>query len=234
MSDELSIRPGGFKVGGAIKIGDSTQKLTGLAARKAAALAQAGIQEVAAPKTAAQMEHRIGIIFDDSSSMQHAQLEDAKAGCEEFLRSCEKDNTAVAIYPMNSEELPLNTNLPAVAIMIKAINGYGNTPLVKRTAKMLKDNNLTRAIIFSDGAPDNYNIESLLEKKIPIDCVYIPSDYVSSDAENFLKNLAEKTGGIYLRFERGKSNFRTAFKYLSPGLRHMLADKSFVDKLEGR
>jgi len=234
MSDELSIRPGGFKVGGAIKIGDSTQKLTGLAARKAAALAQAGIQEVAAPKTAAQMEHRIGIIFDDSGSMQHAQREDAKAGCEEFLRSCEKDNTAVAVYPLASEPIQLCSNLPAVAIMIRGISEAGRTPIVSKTKKMLLKNNLTRAIIFSDGAPDNSNYSELLAFKVPIDTVYIPNSYISEDAVKFMKSLAQETGGIYLQFERGKSNFRTAFKYLSPGLRHMLADKSFVDKLEGR
>lgn len=203
--------------------------LTGLAARKAAALEQSGELEVISPT---QMEHRIGIVFDDSGSMGREAIADAHEGVEEFLRSCEKDKTAVAVYPMNAEKLLLCSNLPAVAIMVKQIRASGGTPLIATAARMLKENNLTRAIVFSDGMPDTRTgYESLLKYKIPIDTVYISNGNFENE---FLRQLAADTGGIYLHFQRGLSNFRTAFKYLSPGLRYMLADKSFADKIQGR
>lgn len=209
-------------------------KLTGLAARKAAANALSAEKRELTPN---DMPHRIGIVFDDSGSMGIEQSRDAKEGCEEFLRSCTKDQTAVAVYPMTDPALPLCMNLPAVAIMVKQIYGGGVTPLVQTLAKMLKHNSLTRAIVFSDGAPNGFQpelYEQVLSYKIPIDTIYIPDSYSDPRAEAFMQKLAENSSGIYLKFERGKSNFATAFKYLSPGLRYMLADKSFVASLEGR
>ena len=222
--NDLIKKPATFRVG--------AKPLSGLAARKQAA-ALATNEPIEIP--AHEMEHRIGIVFDDSGSMGSAQIADAKAGVEEFLRSCEKDKTAVAIYPMNMEGIPLCSNLPAVAVYAQGISATGGTPLVRTANNMLNQNKLTRAIIFSDGSPTgDRDIEKLIAHGVPIDCVYIPDMYVDAHAEQFMQELARNTDGIYLRFERGKSNFRAAFKYLSPGLRYMLADKSFVSKLEGR
>lgn len=211
------------------------QRLTGLAAKRAAAQEKTGAQVVIDPT---EMKHRIGIVFDDSSSMGDEQNKDAIAGVEEFLRSCVANETAVAIQPLNKDGLRLNSNLPAVAIYVKGIRSTGGTPMIRQTNEMLVTNNLTRAIVFSDGAPTDNHSEAFYKKlisyRIPIDTVYIPNSYIDPNAESFMRKLAADTDGIYLRFERGKSNFRTAFKYLSPGLRYMLADKSFVAKLEGR
>lgn len=217
-------------------------KLTGLAARKAeadkaAALAKLHEATSSLPKvkTPSDYEHRIGIIYDDSLSMGHAQMEDAAAGTEEFLRSCAKDTTAVALYPMNASPLILTENLPAVAIFAKGLRATGGTPLIARLEQMIKENRLTRAIVFSDGEPAHKNIsDEILQARIAVDTVYIPDGYVNGSAKEFMQNLAAKTDGIYLQFERGKSNFRTAFKYLSPGLRYMLTDRAFVDRLEGK
>jgi hypothetical protein len=214
-----------------------TPKLFGLAAKKAAEkakLVQAGETIVIEPT---EMKHRIGIVFDDSSSMGDKQIQDAIAGVEEFLRSCVAGETAVAIQPMNAGGLALNSNLPAVAVFTQRMRATGGTPLVLKLTDMLQANPLTRAIVFSDGQPNSYSLEQykkLIGFERPVDTVYIPSGYINEEAEAFMRKLAEDTGGIYLRLESGKSNFRTAFKYLSPGLRYMLADKSFVTKLEGR
>ena len=242
MSDELVVKKPGFKF---------TPKLTGLAAIKAAEAEKAAqalstnSQTVVQPKLKdpLDMAHRIGILFDDSGSMSGPPLTDAKAGTEEFLRSCEKDNTAVAIYCMSDKQYKLNSNLPALAILLQDIQAIASTPLVTKLKKMLTYEKLTRAIVFSDGSPTDYNAQyaqgteayaAIIETKIPVDTVYIPDSFVDARAEAFMKKLAEDTGGIYLKLERGKSNFRTAFKYLSPGLRYMLADKSFADKLQGK
>ena len=102
---------------------------------------------------------------------------------------------------------------------------------------MLRGNKLTRAIVFSDGSPDSSYTDNVVatcrENKIPVDTVFI-GNANDTIALNFMKKLAEDTGGIFMHFDPAKSNFRTAFKYLSPGFRAMLADKSFADKLQGK
>lgn len=211
--------------------------LTGLAAKKAAAetaLAKELIQEhVIKERAPEELEHRIGIVFDDSGSMHGSKLANAKLGVEEFLRSCNKDNTAVTIYPMNATGLKLNTNLPATAVFAKGINCGGGTPLLNTLKRMRNENpSLTRAIVFSDGQPDNPNFSKFGVNRdwgLVVDTVFI-----GSYGEEFMRELAEITGGIFLKFDPSKSNFATAFKYLAPGLRYLLANKSFKDKLEGK
>ena len=207
-------------------------KPTGLAARKAAAQSEALAAGKTITITPQEMEHRIGIVFDDSGSMS-SRMSDAHKAVEEFLRSCEKDKTAVAIYPMNESPLALSSNLPALAILVQKIHATGSTPLLQTLKDILRKENLTRAIVFSDGQPDNdRGIETIAEFKKPVDTVYIGRD--NPYAEDFMRRLAEATGGIYLKFDPNSPNFRNSFKYLSPGLRYMLADKSFVEKLQGK
>jgi len=204
--------------------------LTGLAARKAQLASELGLPQELKP---GQMEHRIGIVFDDSGSMRSDMIEDAHVGCEEFLRYCEPNKTAVCVYPMNADVLSLSTNLPALAMLINGIRATGGTPLIQKLSKMLRENKLTRAIVFSDGQPQSYTqaeYDFCVKSKIPVDTVFIGSGYGSE----FMRKLAYDCNGIFLQFERGKSNFRTAFKYLSPGLRYMLAEKSFKDQIQGR
>jgi Mg-chelatase subunit ChlD len=225
MSEEIAIKKPPFRVG-----------TVGLAAKKAA-LAQAEPLTATPTKPSAEMEHRIGIVFDDSGSMCGEPIKNAHAGVEEFLRSCKPQETAVAIYPMNTGALKLSTDLPALAMLVRAIPDSGGTPLVHTLEQMLQHEKLTRAIVFSDGSPDNRNIDNIVttckEKSIPVDAVFI-GDGNFREAIDFMKNLAERTGGIFLHFDPSKSNFRTAFKYLAPGLRLQLADKSFADRLQGK
>lgn len=218
-----------------MRVGPGLVKPTGLAVLKAKVAAST--DNVPSPSSA---KDRIGIVFDNSGSMGYGRAEgstpikDAKAGVEEFLRSCTKDQTAVCVYPFESEPINLTLNLPAVAIMVQSIELKGSTPLVEMLQKMLSNNpSLTRAIVFSDGVPDTSNIEKVIAKQISCDTVFIGAENDFTGL-GFMRNLAEKTGGIFLHFDPSRSNFRTAFKYLSPGLRYMLADKSFVEKLEGK
>lgn len=217
-------------------------QLTGLAARKAKE--QESAKANAAAKQEVRVEDckdRIGIVFDDSASMHGELALNAVAGTEEFLRSCTPGQTAIAIAPMNSSGIDLVTNLPAVAIFTKGLidtsTGYikqsGRTPLLQ-TLKKLRENNpsLTRAIVFSDGEPDDHRFEYYGISKewgLVVDTVFI-----GIRSSCFLQDLAELTGGIFLKFDPSKSNFATAFKYLSPGLRYMLTDGNFKNKLEGK
>lgn len=214
--------------------------LTGLAARKAAEAAKALELNPNKPIeiNPSELPHRIGIVFDDSGSMETGgKINDAHEGVEEFLRSCEKNKTAIAMYPMCSAKLELCANLPAVAIMTKAIKATGgSTPLLQTLHKLKTENNLTRMIVFSDGMPDSDNLAGITKDFGIVDTVFISDadDFLYKEAAVFMEDLAKRTGGIYLKFVRGKSNFRTAFKYLAPPLRYMLANQSFKDKLEGK
>ncbi len=218
MSDELAVKKAPFKVGA-----------VGLAAKKAA-IAIAKGETPATP--AEQMKDRIGIVFDDSASMG-SYITTAHQGVEEFLRSCRPNETAIAVYPMNSFSYPLTKDLPMLAMRIKSIRATGGTPLVQTLGSMLVAEPLTRAIVFSDGGPDTKDITAIVARKIPVDTVFIGNPH-DTEAITFMRVLAERTGGVFLNFDPAKSNFRTAFKYLAPGYRAMLADKSFVSQLEGK
>lgn len=192
------------------------------------------------------MPDRIGIVFDDSGSMGgytnyvspentvNLKIVDAHAGVEEFLRSCSPGKTAVTIYPMNMPPMKISCDLITMAMQIKTIEAIGGTPLIATLHKMLKENNLTRSIVFSDGYPNDARMDYVVglakELKVPVDTVYFGGD--QPEPIRFMKELAERTGGIFLHFDPSKMNFRTAFKYLSPGYYGMLADKSFVADIE--
>ncbi len=240
MPDEITKYTGPPKIGGF--------KLVGLAAKQAEAAAQlarkreaAGLMPVPKLITPAEAIDRIGIVFDDSGSMGGDKIKNAREGVIEFLRSCKPNQTAVEIRPMNAPALALCTDLPALALLVQNINVSGCTPLLTTLNKfqLTGATGITRAIVFSDGSPDRGLEDSSYrtivakhkEAKIPVDTVFIGADWAVT-AITFMKTLAEDTGGIFLHFDPAKSNFRTAFRYLSPGSRYMLADKSFVEKLE--
>ena len=134
---------------------------------------------------------------------------------------------------MNAGALRLSTDLPALAVLIKGIDATGSTPALETLDNMLISENITRAIVFSDGSYSDMHFHNVVAKckakDIKVDTVYIGS----GDSEQ-MKALAEATGGYYLHFQPGLSSFRDSFKYLAPAYRAMLADKSFVDKITGK
>src|ERR1700743_839241 len=236
--------------------------LVGLAARKAALannpeakeIGEAHIPELPPGK----MPDRIGVVFDDSGSMAGNAITDAHSGVEEFLRSFKPTTTAVAVYPMNDAALKLCTTLPALAQLVRNIRATGGTPAVETLRKMLNSEDLTRAIMFSDGSFSMHAWETKVSNDvedffassrqpnrslsgasvraacnagdISVDTVYIGQHNESAIAN--LKKIAEDTGGIFLLFFPGKVSFANAFKYLSPGNRLQLMDKSFKEKVE--
>lgn len=224
--------------------------LSGLAARKAALNSSSPLVEAKpAPKTPSSPEEatdRIGIVFDDSGSMfSHNKIQDAQEGTIEFLRSCNPETTAVSVYPLNAREITLNVNLPNTALLIKEIRPSGGTPILTILRKLI-ETKITRIVLFSDGEPtdiykhsNSYVTLEIIElcalskeREIVIDTVYISNPILNGKAEEFLRYIADATGGIFLKFETGKSSFRNSFKYLAPAYRALLADKSFIDKIQ--
>ncbi len=66
---------------------------------------------------------------------------------------------------------------------------------------------------------------------IPIDTVFFGSAFREGEMA-LLKYLSDKTGGYFLHFDPQKVNFATAFKYLAPCHRLMLASSSFRAQVE--
>lgn len=189
---------------------------------------------------------RIAIIADDSGSMGVEKMQDAKDGMIEFMRNCVPIEVACAIYPLNDSQISLSTNLPQLSIKIADFRSTGGTPLFETLKKAQREKSITRYIIFSDGEPNSENnkescLNEAIERKTPIDTVLIADDGWTEEslkqyrAYLLLKEIADRTGGYFLVFQRGKVNFKTAFKYLSPGLRLMLTDDNTrVALQEGR
>lgn len=216
-----------------LKIGP---KPVGLAAKMAAkndALAKTGAFDFKSLNPE-EMAERLGIVFDDSGSMSGQAILDAHAGVEEFLRNCKPGQTSVTIYPMNAERIKLSCDLITLSILVHKIEATGGTPLVQKLLQMMRNENIKRAIVFSDGSPNNTYLGEVIplskEKKIPVDTVYIGPDL--DTPISFMRGLAEATGGVFLHFDPKKTNFRTAFKYLTPGYYGMLSSSSFRNDLE--
>ena len=196
--------------------------------------------------SASDAPEKIRIIFDDSGSMSGKKIQDAIMGCEEFMRNCVPNSTAVAVHPMNYDQTNmanLSTDLPALATLVQGIFVSGSTPMFRtlKDAQSLEPR-ATRYIVFSDGAPDFVDeknfmdtcIETAIQDKTPIDTVLITTGDIDPNCREYqiLKNLAEKTGGFFLVFDRNKVDFKHAFGYLAPVQRLALASESFREELQ--
>jgi len=184
------------------------------------------------------------------------RMEEAKKGVVEYLRNCQLNRDAVTVHFLNSynrwgiergdqkllsflDKAELTTDLILLASSIDNpdIRAIGGTPLFEVTEQVLDATPVaTRIIMFSDGEPNNtarkeFCIAQALEKKIPIDTVFIGSK--DEDGAVLLQEIAERTHGIYIVIDSAKgADFKTAFKYLTPSKRLMLMDKSFKEKVE--
>lgn len=161
---------------------------------------------------------------------------------EEREKSTRKKDS-LAIF--NQELATYTTELPLLAVKVSdsKLDARGGTPLYEVIESILKDKansgiTPTRMIAFSDGCPQTWNqanketlFSECRDKKIPIDTVFIGS--AGDRGESEMKEIAEKTGGIFMIFDPSKVNFKTAFAYLAPAKRQMLlADKSLIGKIE--
>lgn len=196
------------------------------------------------PETAFE---KLRIIFDDSGSMAGNKIKDARDGVVELLKNCTVNQTAVAVHPLeyhNPELQKLTTNLPALSVLVQQILDIGSTPLFKTLAEAQKlEPVATRYVMFTDGAPDmgdeqEYKescIQRAIELKTPVDTILIAVDniYIKQSHEYLLMlEVAERTGGYFMLFDRNKMDFKKGFKYLSAGKRLLLADPNFRKSVE--
>jgi hypothetical protein len=202
-----------------------------------------------------ESEHRIGIIFDDSGSMSSqvenkSKIDHAQIGVRNFVQQCNPKDTSLAIYPLNEKAQQLICDFDVLNLYIGTIRPTGGTPLYWVTIKILTECDLTRGVIFSDGEPtdgsgyysttedsDSEERQSLkekmislaIEKKIPLDCIFI--GYTTEKGYILLKEIADRTGGIFVHFKDAAS-LGQGLKYLSPAMRGMLLNAELKAKIE--
>lgn len=201
---------------------------------------------------------RVMSIYDPNAK---TKISEAKEGCVEFMRNCTPNKDAVAIHLLNNDgemsdwdeleqqritySLPalianetITTDLILIASNISSdlIKPTGGTPLMETIERAYNAQpKATRMVAFSDGdATGSRSMDICYRCKkdgIPIDTVFF--GVAGTSGAIFMQQIAEITGGIFLVFDPAKGvKFADAFKYLTPGKRLMLMDKSFKEKLE--
>lgn len=217
-------------------------KKVGMAARL-----QTAQETVAKPINPEDFANRLGIVFDDSSSMNGTAIDLAHQAVETFIKNCNSNDTCLAVYPLNAKPQILSNDFAQVGLYTIALVASGGTPLYTRLTEILSKEKMTRAIAFSDGGPTDgkgsYNIfndtginpadhESVIkdycEAKVPIDTVFIGDD---ERGEQIMKDLAARTGGTYLHFTKPEDMAKN-LKYLAPRYRALLANAELKAKVE--
>lgn len=214
------------------------QKKSDLFAPKKYGIAAQREQAMAELKSINPLEctNRLGIIFDDSISMAGQKIKDARMGITNFLSSCKPQETSIALYPLESSSKTLTIDYNTLNVYVSCLTTIGGTPLYEAIKRCQNNEKLTRNVVFSDGEPnpdDIYHKDDVIqyarENKVPIDTVFI-GDKLSRGYKE-LEQLAELTGGIFVHFE-DSAQLNRNLKYLSPGLRGLLADPSIKNKVE--
>jgi len=148
-----------------------------------------------------------------------------------LIEACNKQVRIIA-FP-ESDSCPA----PRPALLLKtdvdSLCAGGGTPMEQALATLYAEGaNAERAMIVSDGDATDHPLivlRDVLEKGSAIitDCVHIGT---SSDGEALLKEIASRTGGIYIKFT-SVENFRTSFKFLAPQHRALLLEAGAAAKL---
>ena len=204
-----------------------------------------------------ECQNRLAIVVDDSGSMGHSGMEAVHKGVREFTSSCNIGDTSITIYPLNANPRGLICDYDVINIYISTIWDTGGTPLYGTLAKLIETEEITRAIVFSDGSPTDFhlllsdNIEApkesyiknqataILDKyvteNIPIDTIYIGEDKDWSGKESSgyteMKSIADYTGGTFCNFKDSKT-LSTSLKYLAPKYRALLANEELKKRIE--
>lgn len=181
---------------------------------------------------ASMLPNRIAFLLDHSGSMDGQNMDLLKQACEAFMNRCNARDTAIAIETFPSpDELGyirhgaarlLTSVYHVLRTDITALDAEGGTPMDDAMRAAITKNSLTRAVMVSDGQPDDpakvyTQARDYKERNVPIDCIHIGSGY----GEEVMQKVAEITGGIYMKFS-DVSKLVGAFKYLTPAMRGLL------------
>lgn len=198
--------------------------LSPLYARKAAM----DSAKAAASAQAVEMPNRIALLLDVSGSMAGRKIDDLRKAYDSFVAALDLSNTALAIAHFGYEndaacDVSLTTDRSLIMITGVSLHANGSTPMAEAMERVISTQPLTRAVLISDGEPNDEHraytqAKTFREAGVPCDCVHIGS---SSSGEDVLKKIAEITGGIYLKFT-DTGNFAKSFSYLTPAGRALM------------
>jgi len=195
-------------------------------------------------------QNRLGLVCDDSGSMSGEAISNAHTAVSNFCSNCKPQETSICIYPLNASKKELICDYDILTIYWNSINATGGTPLYTKLDEMIENEKITRAVVFSDGGPtdgriwidgdlfgnnsvDNEKVKEIINKykskEIPIDCIFI--GLKDSTGYKELELLAKLTNGIFVHFTDSKS-LSTSLKYLTPGLRGLLANSEIKEKIQ--
>jgi hypothetical protein len=160
--------------------------------------------------------------------MEYGKIDKLIEACCSFVDHCDPSTTSLALreFPARRADnptLPLTCDYALLRVSLLSMQASGSTPLADAMLDVLTGVPVTRGVIVSDGEADSAP-EALdaarryREADIPVDCVHIGA---SASGEDTLKQIAEITGGVYIKFT-DIHKFSGAFKYLTPGLYGML------------
>jgi|ERR1700687_1426979 len=198
------------------------------------------------PKT---VPNRLGLVIDDSGSMGSDGMENAHKAVQGFTASCNMKDTSIAVFPLNKESKHLVCDYDLVNLYVSSLQATGGTPIYTVLEKLITDEAITRAVLFSDGSPTDSTVleqeksawsskpVELAQKviklyqaqEIPIDTIYIGME--GSTGFNEMKKIAELTNGTFINFKDSNS-LASGLKYLSPKYRALLANPEIKERIQ--
>jgi uncharacterized protein YegL len=167
--------------------------------------------------------NRLALLLDVSGSMGGEKIVSLRDACSSFVTSCNFGDTSLAIEPFGEDDNPPRNRLaltcfsPFLMTTIQSLRAAGGTPMAQHMKYVLDSYSLTRAVLVSDGQPDNESAvfdqaACYAEAGLPCDCVHIGN---STSGEDVLRRVAEITGGQFIKFT-DIASFSRSFKYLTP------------------
>ena len=192
---------------------------------------QAAAKQQQAQADVATLPNRLALLLDCSGSMAcvsngKRKIEHLRLAYDRFTQALDFGNTSCCCetFPHNEAAgFPLCTDITRMILTGWALEPIGSTPMHHAMSSVLATQPITRAILISDGCADSINSaeEQALrysEATVPIDCVHIGG---STAGEALLKQIAEITGGIYIKFTDVDA-FAKSFDFLTPAKRSLL------------
>lgn len=199
--------------------------------------------------------NRLGLVCDDSGSMSGEKIINAHLAVSNFTINCKPQETSICIYPLNADPKQLVCDFDVINMYWNSTPATGGTPLYTALKQLIEKENITRAVVFSDGDPtdsrlntdetqavgifgwettSNTNlakdtIKQYQTKEIPIDTIFIGQ--ADSTGYHEMKLIAKMTNGIFIHFTDSKS-LTVNLKYLTPGLRGLLANPEIKEKIQ--
>jgi Mg-chelatase subunit ChlD len=181
----------------------------------------------------ASMPNRLAILLDCSGSMasaagtslpSHSKIELLAHAYDNFITSLDFSDSTLCTetFPHTAHLSIPPTNQLALMLGLR-FNAGGSTPMSRAMERVLMSYSITRGVLISDGCANSPQAcldlaQQYKSAGVSVDCCHIGTD---TSGEKLLQDIAEITGGIYIKFTDAEA-FARALHYLTPRYRAML------------